>query len=41
MPIARINDVNILYESDGDGFPLVLTFCLGGNSSMWAGHPSN
>lgn len=37
MPVASVNDVHIHYESYGDGFPLVLTYCLGGNTGMWAG----
>lgn len=37
MPIARINDVNIHYESHGSGFPLVFVYGLGGNTGMWAG----
>jgi pimeloyl-ACP methyl ester carboxylesterase len=37
MPNVRIDDVDIYYESHGSGFPLVLTYCLGGNTSMWSG----
>lgn len=37
MPTTIINDVNIYYESYGDGFPLILTYVLGGNTGMWAG----
>lgn len=37
MPTVRINDVNIYYESHGNGFPLVFAYGLGGNTGMWAG----
>ncbi len=37
MPRVQIDGVGIYYESHGAGFPLVLTYCLGGNASMWAG----
>ncbi|MEE8305322.1 MAG: hypothetical protein V3S24_23110 [Candidatus Tectomicrobia bacterium] len=37
MPTVGIDDVDIYYESYGSGFPLVLTYCLGGNTSMWSG----
>ena len=37
MPKALINGVNIYYESHGSGFPLVLSYGLGGNTSKWAG----
>jgi pimeloyl-ACP methyl ester carboxylesterase len=37
MPTARINGVNIYYESHGDGFPLVFAYGLGGHTGMWAG----
>lgn len=37
MPRAQIDGVGIYYESHGAGFPLVLTYCLGGNTSMWSG----
>jgi len=37
MPTIRLHDVNIYYESHGSGFPLVLTYGLGGNTCMWAG----
>lgn len=36
MPIARIDDTAIYYEEHGTGFPLFLTYCLGGNHGMWA-----
>lgn len=36
MPSARINQTNIHYETYGTGFPLILTYCLGGNTSMWS-----
>jgi pimeloyl-ACP methyl ester carboxylesterase len=35
MPKASVNGVSIYYESHGDGFPLVLTYCLGGNARQW------
>ena len=37
MPVARINAVDLYYESHGSGIPLVFTYCLGGNTSMWPG----
>ena len=37
MPSVKINDVEIYYESYGDGFPLVFSYGLGGNTGMWAG----
>ena len=37
MPRAHINGVHLHYESYGSGFPLVLAYGLGGNTSMWAG----
>lgn len=36
MPRVQIDGTGIYYESHGTGFPLVLTYCLGGNTSMWA-----
>ena len=36
MPIARIDETAIYYEEHGTGFPLFLTYCLGGNHGMWA-----
>lgn len=35
MPKVSINGVGINYESDGEGFPLVLCYCRGGNATMW------
>ena len=35
MPKALVNGANIYYEIHGDGFPLVLTYCLGGNTRQW------
>ena len=35
MPKATINGVGINYESDGEGFPVVLCYCRGGNATMW------
>jgi pimeloyl-ACP methyl ester carboxylesterase len=42
MPTVWIDDVDIYYEAQGPevhsrGFPLVLTYGLGGNTGMWAG----
>jgi pimeloyl-ACP methyl ester carboxylesterase len=36
MPKVKINAVNIYFESHGDGFPLILSYGLGGNTGMWA-----
>ena len=36
MPKVTVNGTGISYESDGEGFPLVLCYCRGGNASMWA-----
>ncbi len=36
MPKVTINGVGINYESDGEGFPLVLCYCRGGNATMWS-----
>lgn len=36
MPTAPIDDTTIYYEEHGAGFPLFLTYCLGGNHGMWA-----
>ncbi|MFC1899714.1 alpha/beta fold hydrolase [Chloroflexota bacterium] len=35
MPNILLNGVNIYYESHGDGFPLILTYGLGGNTGEW------
>ena len=35
MPKTTINGVDINYESDGEGFPVVLCYCRGGNATMW------
>ena len=35
MPKAIINGIGINYESDGEGFPLILCYCRGGNATMW------
>jgi len=35
MPTARVNDINVYYESHGHGFPLVLAYGLGGNTTEW------
>ncbi len=36
MPTTLIDGVEIYYESHGDGAPLVLTYCVGGNAGMWS-----
>ena len=35
MPTAKINGVNIYYESHGEGFPLALAYGLGGSTVQW------
>ena len=35
MPKVRVADIDIYYETRGDGEPLVLIMGLGGGSSMW------
>jgi len=35
MPKVLINSVSIYYESHGCGFPLILTYGLGGNTGEW------
>ena len=35
MPTAKINGINIYYESHGTGFPLVLAYGIGGNTTEW------
>ena len=35
MPRAKINGINIYYESHGDGFPLVFAYGIGGNTTEW------
>ena len=35
MPTAKINDINIYYESHGTGFPLVFAYGIGGNTTEW------
>lgn len=35
MPTANVNDINVYYESHGNGFPLVLAYGLGGNTTEW------
>jgi len=35
MPTAKINGINIYYESHGAGFPLVFVYCIGGNTAQW------
>ena len=35
MPTARINGVDIYYESHGEGFPLALAYGLGGSTAQW------
>ena len=36
MPHARVNGVRLYYEEHGSGFPLVLAYGLGGNTTEWA-----
>lgn len=36
MPPTLVDGVEIYYESHGDGVPLVLTYCVGGNAGMWS-----
>ena len=36
MPRVLVNGVHIYYESHGEGFPLVLAYGLGGNTTEWA-----
>ena len=36
MPIKKINGINIYYETHGEGYPLVMTYGLGGNCKFWA-----
>ena len=35
MPTASFNDINIYYESHGNGFPLLFAYGLGGNTTEW------
>ena len=35
MPIEKINGINIYYEIHGEGFPLVMTYGLGGSCKFW------
>ena len=35
MPTACVNDINIYYESHGNGFPLLFAYGLGGNTTEW------
>ena len=35
MPTAKINGIEIYYESHGTGFPLVLAYGIGGNPTEW------
>ncbi len=35
MPTAKINGINIYYESHGDGYPLVFAYGIGGNTTAW------
>ena len=36
MPTANLGDLNIYYESHGEGFPLLLVPGLGGTGNYWA-----
>ena len=35
MPTANVNDLNVYYESYGNGFPLVFAYGIGGNTTEW------
>ncbi|MHA1595260.1 MAG: alpha/beta fold hydrolase [Candidatus Baldrarchaeia archaeon] len=35
MPYARVRDINIFYETHGQGFPLVMIMGLGANKDWW------
>jgi pimeloyl-ACP methyl ester carboxylesterase len=35
MPVARVGDINIHYEIDGQGPPLILIMGMGGQASSW------
>lgn len=35
MPTANVNDINVYYESHGNGFPLVFAYGIGGNTTEW------
>ena len=35
MPTTNVNDINVYYESHGNGFPLVFAYGLGGNTTEW------
>ena len=35
MPTTNVNDINLYYESHGNGFPLVFAYGLGGNTTEW------
>ena len=35
MPTAKVNVINIYYESHGDGIPLVFAYGIGGNATEW------
>jgi len=35
MPTVKVNDINMYYESHGEGEPLVLLMGLAGGSSLW------
>ena len=35
MPTVNVNDINIYYESHGEGFPLVFAYGLGGSTVEW------
>ena len=35
MPIVHVRDVNLYYESHGDGEPLLMIMGLGGSALAW------
>lgn len=40
MPMVKVNDINMYYESYGEGEPLILISGNGGESSQWKEHAS-
>ena len=35
MPTAKLNGIDIYYEEQGSGYPIVLTHGLGDSASLW------
>ena len=35
MPTVKVNEINVYYESHGEGFPLVFAYGLGGSTVEW------